>query len=154
MTIEQVLPAKLEAEWIIELREAPSVMFLLNRIIGPVMTSHKRETIRPGTCIHFKRERNHLKTYTIKCANTCWVILWFQLNCETLLTQRDMEERDEENRWEKHIKWRPNADRMINVFQNRQNHVFITAYNGTHTFSHVSNILSWYRDIMWLWMGG
>lgn len=56
--------------------------------------------------------------------------------------------REEESRWEKQMKQRTNVDRMINLFQNGQNRLSITACNGTHTFFRVYNVLSWYRDTM------
>lgn len=49
-------------------------------------------------------EQNLVKTHIIKFANTCWANFRSQLNRETLLKQSELEEREEENRWEKQMK--------------------------------------------------
>lgn len=59
----------------------------------------KKEKKKPKTS-----EQNLVETHIIKFANTCWANFRSQLNRETLLKQGELEEREEENRWEKQMK--------------------------------------------------
>jgi len=54
---------------------------------------------------------------------------------EELLKHRELEERKEENRWQKQMKTRTNVDSMINLFQKEQSHLSFTelpAMQHTH----------------------